>query len=175
MYSAPKIRKSWSIRILSAPAEAKPTLSQRWKAAVECTTRPCAPETTGVPDHRMPRQGLLGNLGEPSVSWLDEVGGPRGRPPYQAPRRWPCRSRRSAISPDGEDTNSMGSRQVPGRRPTRTASRDGLMAVLAEHSTAGWPRHGTNLDGGEPRPTGPTLGKATPGMTFGRSERCQTR
>lgn len=173
-YSAPKNRKSWSNRIPSALAEAKPTPSQRWKAAVGRTTRPCATETTGVPDRRMYRHGSLGNLGEPSVSWLNRIGGPCGRPPDPKPRRWPSRSRWPTSSPDGRGHEPEGSRQVSGRRPTRTAARDGLMAVLAEHSTVGWSRCGPGLDGGEPRPTGPTRGKAKPGMTFGRSERWKT-
>ena len=71
----------------------------------------------------------------------------------------------------GPGHKPLGSHQVSGRRPTRTAARDGLMAVLAEPSTAGRGRDGPDLNGGEPMPTGPTPGKAKPGMTFGRRER----
>ena len=55
------------------------------------------------------------------------------------------------------------------RKPTRDweasaseATREGERAVLAEHSTE---------EGGEPRPKGPTGGKATPGIPFDWEER----
>src|SRR5215510_2482345 len=48
------------------------------------------------------------------------------------------------------------SRRGIGKRATSEATRDGQGVVVAAHSTG---------EGGEPRPTGPTGGKATPGIT----------
>ena len=69
----------------------------------------------------------------------------------------------------GKGTQNRRSRS--GYRGTRAKSegpRDGQMAVLAEHSTDG---QVSDREGGEPRPTGPTEGKATPGITFCWKER----
>src|SRR5918996_6077243 len=45
------------------------------------------------------------------------------------------------------------------------AVREGRLAVVVEHRTEGLWAQPTNRKGGEPRPTGPTAGKATPGRT----------
>jgi hypothetical protein len=50
------------------------------------------------------------------------------------------------------------------------ATRDGQGAVLAEHSTAG-EGEASIREGGEPRPKGPTGGKATPGIPLDWEDR----
>jgi hypothetical protein len=52
------------------------------------------------------------------------------------------------------------------------ALREGRLAVVVAHSTAGLWAQPTNRKGGDPRPTGPTAGKATPGRpTVGGEDR----
>ena len=46
----------------------------------------------------------------------------------------------------------------------------GGLAVLAEHSTESLGK-GADWEGGEPRPKGPTVGKAKPGRTISWRER----
>lgn len=57
--------------------------------------------------------------------------------------------------------------QVKGirERATSEAIGEGQMAVLVEHSTDGL-QETANREGGEPKPKGPTVGKAKPGITF---------
>jgi len=52
-----------------------------------------------------------------------------------------------------------------GRTGRTERPRDGLLAVLAEHSTDGWEPWASGREGGEPTSQGPTGGKATPGIT----------
>ena len=54
------------------------------------------------------------------------------------------------------------------------AIREGLLAVVAEHGADGASAMHSNREGGEPRPKGPTVGKAKPVITFGWKERRET-
>jgi hypothetical protein len=56
-----------------------------------------------------------------------------------------------------------GSLQGIGERGTTEGRRDGVVAVVAEHSTEGLRGSPAGREGGELRPKGPTAGKATPG------------
>src|SRR5215510_10303563 len=100
----------------------------------------------------MSSDGERGNVGEPPVSWPhSRMGGPGDHRPWggvdasptpRAPRRHHART---------EAGQGSGSE----RRAKRPEM--GRVAVVAEHSTG---------EGGEPRPPGPTGGKATPGLTL---------
>jgi hypothetical protein len=59
--------------------------------------------------------------------------------------------------PRWDTTNATEARKVSGSERQAKRPETGREVVLAEHSTC---------EGGEPRPTGPTGGKATPGITF---------
>ena len=64
--------------------------------------------------------------------------------------------------PVKDTTNTTEAGKVSGSERRAKRLERGTVAVLAEHSTE---------EGGEPRPTGPTGGKATPGITFWWMER----
>ncbi len=67
-----------------------------------------------------------------------------------------------------EEGKSAGYRETSKREVTR----EGLGGVLAEHRTDGvYGQSHTSRVGGEPRPKGPTVGKAKPGMTLSWRER----
>ncbi len=53
-----------------------------------------------------------------------------------------------------------------GRRGRTERPRDGLLAVVADHSTDGREPTVPGREGGEPQSQGPTGGKAKPGITF---------
>ncbi len=58
-----------------------------------------------------------------------------------------------------------GSRPGMASPAPREAGRQGRLAVVVAQRTEGWWAQPTNRQGGAPRPTGPTAGKATPGRT----------
>ena len=64
--------------------------------------------------------------------------------------------------PVKDTTNTTEAGQVSGSERRAKRPEMGRVAVLAEHSTG---------EGGEPRPTGPTGGKATPGITLSWRDR----
>jgi len=70
-------------------------------------------------------------------------------------------SHTSLLGREGTQSKTSDAR-YRGRRGRTERPRDGLSAVLADHSTE---------EGGEPRPTGPTGGKEKPGITFCWKER----
>jgi hypothetical protein len=61
-----------------------------------------------------------------------------------------------------DTTNTTEARKVSGSERRAKRPERGREVVLAEHSTG---------ERGEPRPTGPTGGKATPGITLNWTER----
>lgn len=73
-----------------------------------------------------------------------------------------------AATPRGK-TNRSKRAQGIGTRARREATRDGETVVSAEHRTDG--RAWEGREGGEPRPKGPAVGKAKPGITHCRGER----
>ena len=100
----------------------------------------------------MSSEGKLGNLGEPALSlspFPEDEGyrvtkSPGGRDELPRPHE-----------PQG--TQSKEADKVSGSERRAKRPEMGRMAVLAEHSTE---------EGGEPSPTGPTGGKAPPGITL---------
>lgn len=62
-----------------------------------------------------------------------------------------------------------------GARGTPAGRRDGVVAVVAAQRTAGLRASAAGREGGEPRPTGPTGGKATPGSTVCWEDRGEPR
>ena len=66
------------------------------------------------------------------------------------------------LRPDHEPVKDTTNTTEAGKVSGSERLERGTVAVLAEHSTE---------EGGEPRPTGPTGGKATPGITFWWMER----
>ena len=68
--------------------------------------------------------------------------------------------------PKGDTTNTTEAGKVSGSERRAKRPETGRVAVLAEQSTE---------EGGEPWPTGPTGGKATPGITFWWTERREIR
>ncbi len=64
-----------------------------------------------------------------------------------------------------EETQMTEVGKVSGSEGQPEATRDGLLAVLAEHSTDGCQHFGIR-EGGEVKPKRPTVGKAKPGTTF---------
>jgi hypothetical protein len=64
--------------------------------------------------------------------------------------------------PGRDTTNTMAAGKVSGSERRAKRPERGTVAVLAEHSTEA---------GGEPRPTGPTGGKAMPGITLRGTDR----
>jgi hypothetical protein len=53
-----------------------------------------------------------------------------------------------------------------GRIAKSEQTRDGLLAVLADHSTEGRNEVASDREGGEPMSKEPTVGKVKPGITF---------
>jgi hypothetical protein len=78
-------------------------------------------------------------------------------------RRRPPRTR--ALRDQGTQSQRRDPR-YRGRRGSTERPREGPVAVLAEHSTAGWELCAPGREGGEPMSQGPTGGKAKPGSTF---------
>lgn len=68
--------------------------------------------------------------------------------------------------PMWDTTNTTEARKVSGSERQAKRPETGREVVLAEHSTC---------EGGEPRPKGPTGGKATPGITSSGIERREIR
>jgi hypothetical protein len=68
-----------------------------------------------------------------------------------------------------------GSRPGSGEPAASEATREGPVAVVVEHSTAGLRAHGADREGGGPRPKGPTAGQAPPGRTRRWEERWEKR
>src|SRR5438552_19142350 len=100
----------------------------------------------------MHTQGELGNLGEPRVSLShSRNGGPGDQKPWRGLGASP-RSRALRGHHEHTETNKVSGRERQAKCPEM-----GRLAVLAEHSTG---------EGGELKPTEPTEGKATPGITW---------
>ena len=78
-------------------------------------------------------------------------------------RRRPPRTR--AVHQPGTQSQRRAPRHR-GRRGSTARPRDGRLAVVAEHRTAGWERCAPGRAGGAPRSQGPPGGKATPGSPF---------
>jgi hypothetical protein len=85
-----------------------------------------------------------------------------GKTPGVARRRPP---RLRALREQGTQSQRRAPRHR-GRRGSTARPREGPLAVLAEHRTAGWERCAPGREGGEPRSPGPTGGTVTPGITF---------
>jgi hypothetical protein len=62
-------------------------------------------------------------------------------------------------------TKKTGNTRYRGRIEKIERPREGLWAVLADHSTEGQ-REYTDREGGEPTSQGPIVGKVKPGITF---------
>ena len=107
-------------------------------------------------------------MGEPIVSLYVNCQKMRGTDINPEPRRWeetPAdqRAGKAGTQTAGEDTRYWGTSESKG-------TREGHLAVVAEHSTEGSEARRTNREGGEPMPKGPTVGKAKSGTTFGWKE-----
>jgi hypothetical protein len=116
-----------------------------------------AQDPTGVGERGMPPEGERGTLGEPSVSLAhSRTGGPGDQKPWGGLGASPRTEARQG-QPERTEANQVSGRERQAKRPER-----GRVAVVAAHRTR---------EGGERRPTGPTGGKAPPGITFGWTER----
>ena len=135
----------------------KPTVCMRWKAAVlgaRWRVRRTPPGSeSGAYLHR-------GNSGtwesHRSPCLQTRTGGPGDQRPWRG-RRASTRPRAQPGRHERAEASKVSGSERRAKRPEM-----GRMAVLAEHSTE---------EGGEPSPTGPTGGKATPGITFCWTER----
>ena len=83
------------------------------------------------------------------------------RKPYPNFQAYEVRKPRPLYEPY-RNTKADGYARYQARRAKSEQPWDGLVAVLVDHSTAG---HVSVREGGEPRPTGPTVGKEKPGIT----------
>jgi hypothetical protein len=106
-------------------------------------------------------RGQRGNLGEPTVSLpqvrrrgTDDKQEPGQRVGKLQPTR---RTEKDGTRTKEENARYRGTSESKG-------TRDGLLAVVAEHSTD--ELASPVREGGEPRPKGPTVGKVKPGITF---------
>jgi len=97
---------------------------------------------TGVARERGRTTGLRAPLPDGGTGRPQALAGPGGFTQATSPMRTP---------------RTPCSRRGIGKRVPSEATRDGQGVVCAAHSTG---------EGGEPRPTGPPGGKATPGITF---------
>ena len=84
------------------------------------------------------------------------IGGPGDQRPWRG-RRASTRPRAQQGQHERAEASKVSGSERRAKRPEM-----GRAAVLAKHSTG---------EGGEPSPTGPTRGKATPGITFCWTER----
>jgi hypothetical protein len=148
----------------------KPTRCMRRKAAVldtrgrVCRTPPGSASGAGIPrgdagtweSHRLPGKDSRKRRGTGCTRALALARG------FQ-----PSASR-------GRNTKE-GSRPGIGEPAASEATRDGPVAVVVAHRTAGLRAHGADREGGEPRPQGPTAGQATPGRTRRWEERGERR
>jgi hypothetical protein len=105
----------------------------------------------------MHTQGELGHVGEPRVSLSHaRNGGPGDHKPWRGLGA-STRSRARQGQHERTEAGKVSGSERRAKRPEK-----GIVAVLAEHSTDA---------GGELRPTGPTGGKATPGITLSWRDR----
>ena len=64
------------------------------------------------------------------------------------------------------NTNKVSNARYRGRIAKSEQTRNGLLAVLADHSTDGQKGVRSGREGGEPMSKEPTVGKVKPGITF---------
>jgi hypothetical protein len=143
----------------------KPTACSGRKAAVLDAPRRVSRTPPGSESGACFHRGDAGTWESQGSPWvIAGVGVPTDE--VQAPgvaRRRPPRTR--ALHNQGTQSQRRDPRHR-GRRGSTERPRDGLLAVLAEHSTEGWERCAPGREGGEPMSQGPTGGKAKPGITF---------
>lgn len=98
-----------------------------------------------------------------------------GNGPDRGAGRENLRAQRGGVVLGPGGACSRGSPQGIGGRGTTEGRRAGVGAVVAEQSPEGLRARGSaDREGGEPRPQGPTAGKATPGRTVCWGERGET-
>ena len=162
---APKYVESWSIGSSSGRSEGKPTVCSGRKAAVLRAVWRGLRTPPGSESGACMQRGDSGTWeSQRSPCVTSGVGGPTGtvKTPGVERRLQPL-TRAFCEKGTQRKTSDAGYR---GRRGSTEQPRDGLLAVLADHSTEDWEHHAPGREGGEPTSQGPTAGKAKPGITF---------
>jgi hypothetical protein len=147
------------------PQGEKPTACTRWKAVVRHALRRAFRTPPGSEPRACSHRGSLETW---ESQWVPcrtpGVGGPTGvgKTPGAGRRLAPPRR---AWQEQGTQSRTSATR-YRGRTGSTERPRDGLLAVLADHSTEGQEPCAAGREGGEPTSQGPTAGQAKPGITF---------
>ena len=145
--------------------ERKPTACTRWKAAVRDALRRAFRTPPGSETRACSHRGSLETWESQWFPCIESgVGVPTSevKTPGAGRRLSPLRR---ALHEQGTQSKTSDTR-YRGRRGRTERPRDGLLAVLADHSTDGREPAVPGREGGEPMSQGPTGGKAKPGITF---------
>jgi hypothetical protein len=161
---APKYVESWSTGESASRSEGQPTVCSDRKAAVLDATRQVFRTPPGSESGAGLQRGDSGTWESQWCPWVKSGAGVptiAGKTPGVERRCQPLtRAVREGTQSKRRDT------RYRGRRGRTERPRDGPLAVLAEHSTAGQEPSAPGWEGGAPQSQGPPAGKAKPGITF---------